>query len=134
MTSDDRYNKRRARAPKKYTQYTPPKFVGFIDPYLSPSELAQQKEMVLSADDAFDALLKFIEEGYSVKFSWDGNNFCHQATATPKNPEHEYAGMYLVGRGSEPLKALKQLLFKHYTILRGVWSTDYIKGAREDYE
>lgn len=132
--NDETYNRRRAKAPKRTGGYVPPTFVGFIDPYLSPSELEAQKSMVLSAEEAFDSLLKFIEEGFCVKFSWDANNRCHQATATPKQNDHDYAGMYLVGRGSEPLKALKQLLFKHYTILNGVWSVDYIKTGREDYE
>ena len=131
---DDRYNRRRARTPKKASAYTPPPFVGFIDPYLSPAELEKQKEMTLSPEEAFDSLLKFIEEGFSVKFSWDDANCCHQATATPKKPDHPYAGMYLVGRGSEPIKALKQILFKHYHILDGIWSTEFVRTAREDYE
>ena len=131
---DERYNKRRARTQRKETAYTPPPFVGFIDPYLSPQELQQQKEMPFSEEAAFDSLLKFIEEGFAVKFSYDDNNCCHQATASPKKSNHPYAGMYLIGRGSEPIKALKQLLYKHYHILDGVWSTEFIKNSREDYE
>lgn len=132
--SDERYNRKRARTYKKQSTYVPPTFIGFIDPYLSAHELEQQKQMVLSPEDAFDILLKFVEEGFSIKFAWDNNNNCHQATATPKSPDHPYAGMYLIGRGSEPIKALKQLIFKHYHILKGVWSADLVRGTREDYE
>ena len=131
---DERYNRKRARMHKKQSTYVPPKFLGFIDPYLSPHELEQQKQTTLAPEDAFDALLKFVEEGFTVKFAWDAANCCHQATATPRQTDHPYAGMYLIGRGSDPLKALKQLLFKHYTILDGVWSTDFIRNSREDYE
>mgnify|MGYP005858164155 FL=1 len=132
--NDERYNRKRARGQKKQGEYTPPPFIGFLDPYLSPAELEKQKEMQLSAEEGFDSLLKFIEEGFSLKFSYDDNNCCHQVTATPKKHSHPYAGMYLVGRGSEPLKALKQLLFKHYHILDGIWSIDFVRNMREDYE
>ena len=131
---DEQYNRRRSRTSGKQEKYTPPPFIGFIDPRLTPHELEKQKEMQLTAEEGFDSLLKFIEEGFSVKFSFDDSNCCHQATATPKKTSHPYAGMYLVGRGSEPLKALKQLLYKHYHILNGIWSSDFIKNPREDYE
>ena len=131
---DEQYNRRRTYAKGKQEKYVPPPFIGFIDPRLTSEELQRQKEMQLTAEDAFDSLLKFVEEGYAVKFAYDDNNCCHQATATPKKHSHPYAGMYLVGRGSEPLKALKQLLFKHYHILDGIWSVDFVRNAREDYE
>lgn len=131
--SHPRYRKPDNKGMRK-KPYVPPVFKGFLDPYLSPHDLAAQKEMSFTPENGFEILQKFVEEGFAVKFSFDAANDCFQTTMTPKSPEHAFAGMYLVGRGSDALKALKQLAYKHITILHGYWSEDMIKQTREDYE
>jgi hypothetical protein len=112
--------------------YTPPVFRGFIDLPLTDAQLDAQKRWDVSDDALLDGLLKFTEEGYAVKFRWDSYNECHQATATPVDSAHSYAGWYLTGRGSAPIKALKQLLWLHYHVLDALWPVDNPVPKRKD--
>lgn len=42
--------------------------------------------------------------------------------------------LILTGRGSTPLKALKQALYKHFMVLEGVWPIQKSKQEIEDWE
>lgn len=122
--------------PKKQPlpQNSPYPFHGFVDVRLTEQQLAGQKHWQVDSDVLLDALLKFVEEGFSVKFRYDGVNGCHQAAATGVDTAHDYCGWHLVGRGSSPEKALKQLLYIHYHLWEGVWPIGKPKQSRDDYE
>jgi hypothetical protein len=96
--------------------------------------LAGQKSWQVGPDDLFDGLLKFLEEGYSVKFRYDDHNQCHQASATGVALDHDYCGWHLVGRGSSPEKALKQLLYLHYHVWKRNWPLGGPKFSPNDLE
>lgn len=123
--------------PKKTQQKAanqPYPFHGFVDVRLTEVQLAGQKKWEVSPEELLEGMLTLVEADYAVKFKWDSNNNCHQASLTGNGIDHEYCGWHLVARGSSPLKALKQLLYIHFKLWEGVWPLQAPKQAREDYE
>lgn len=83
----------------------------------------EQKRELKSQDFDFDnALIRLTEESLKVTLAYDDRNECYSAFLIPKNPEHKNAGCILSGRGSTPLKALKQAAYIHWQIFDGDWS------------
>jgi hypothetical protein len=68
-----------------------------------------------------DAVHKLIESGYKTTLKWDDYNDCFGAFVIAEGRNPENTGMVLTGRGSTPLKALKQAMFKHYVVFDGSW-------------
>lgn len=84
---------------------------------------SEQKAELKSQDFDFDnALVRLTEENLKVTLAYDDRNECYAAYLIPKNPEHKNAGCILSGRGSTPVKALKQAAYIHWQIFDGDWS------------
>lgn len=71
-------------------------------------------------DSAFNALCN---DGYSLKLRYDARNDCFSAWLLAPDG-HKNSGRILSGRGSTPMKAVKQLVFIHFKILEGEWGVD----------
>lgn len=89
----------------------------------------QQKELKaanVTADQIFDDLFALISDGYKFTVKWDTYSECFGVFMQSDGTEDTNAGFILTGRGSSPLKALKQVIYKHRVCLDGNWS-DYVE-------
>lgn len=98
-------------------------FKGFIQCELTDKQKQTLKAQEMSLQEIEDTLVKLIQEGYKVSYSWDNYNHCYQAFLSTSDQESEHLGWILAGRGSLPSKSLKQLFYKHYAILKEQWSS-----------
>jgi len=93
----------------------------FVDYDLSAEDKALCKAQILDVEQ-FDALLvRLIEGGYKLSVKWDTYTKCNASFLISDDPLNENFGLILTGRGSTPLKAIKQVLYKHFQCLGGDW-------------
>jgi hypothetical protein len=108
--------KQRAK-PTAKPQYTS----NFVNFDLDTTQIRQCKAWELEGQALLDAVMGFLDDGYSLTVSVDERNKCYMAVARPKLPGTN-ENLLLSGRGSTPAKAAKQLLFKH-DVLEGDWTS-----------
>lgn len=109
-------------ASKKAKSYSNPNFKGFVNVPLDDHLKGVIKAQVFEPDDFASWLAKLVDDGYKLTFSTDSYNNASQCAITHPDESHQNFGYFLVGRGSSPLKAFKQALYFHSTILEGNWS------------
>jgi len=100
-----------------------PEFKGFISCELSEKQRQALKAIPISLEELDNTLTKLIEDNYKVSMSWDTYNSCYQAFLSTTDDQSEHSGWILSGRGSTASKSLKQLFYKHFTILKEQWSS-----------
>lgn len=101
----------------------------FVNYELTKEEQAACKKWEFGIEDYFNAIEKLLDSDYKVSFSQDTYNRCFAAFLTPTKDNKVNEGMILSGRGSTPLKAFKQLCYKHFHIFDGLWG-EFV-GARQ---
>jgi len=106
----------------------------FINLELTEDQRKQLKSQPLDLEDADDALLKLNEAGYGLKLKWDEYSEAFAAFLQTDDEESENYGFILTGRGSTPLKALKQLLYKHFVMTEGEWWRFAKKPTRDEID
>jgi hypothetical protein len=79
------------------------------------------KQWIPTFEELDDLLSRFIEEGYKLQIMWDARNHCHACYCYVIGENTPNKGLILTGRGSAPMRAVRNLLFKHYKALKGVW-------------
>lgn len=95
----------------------------FIQYELSESERQQLKGLPVW-DENWDSWLdRFCEAGCRITLKYDTPNRCRAAFASTVDEKAPNGKLVLSGRGSTTLKALRQLLFKHYVSAGGDWHT-----------
>lgn len=99
----------------------PAPFKGFIEYDLTEDEKRTLKAQSFELVDANVCLTNLVQSEYRVSFGFDFYNNSFTCSISHKDPKHANAGWVLVGRGSEPLKALKQAAYKHYSVFDEVW-------------
>src|SRR4249920_2427825 len=87
----------------------------FVNRELSVDEQAECKAMKNTWDTIDLPLQNFLEDGHSIKITWEERNNCFAVFASTSKLGHRHWQLILPGRGSTPLKAVKQLLYKHHT-------------------
>lgn len=102
----------------------------FINVPLSKEQKAEIKDWLNSFEEIDDALLKTCEAGYKITIRYDDRNECFAAWLAPIDAGHVNAGFILSGRGSTPLKSLKQAYYIHAHLFEGDWAGNY-KDFRE---
>lgn len=107
--------------PKSKGQREPAPFKGFIEYDLSEQEKSDLKQQAFDLVIANTCLTNLVQAEYRVSFGFDFYNSSFTCSISHKDPKHANAGWVLVGRGSEPLKALKQAAYKHYTVFDEIW-------------
>ena len=116
-----------SRDPKNNPKALPSKArfnnVVFVNWSLSVEEKAACKAWINTWEDLDDGLSLLIQEGYKATFSWDAYRSCFTASLIPTSDAKSNAGYILSGKGSTPLKAVKQALFVHYKIMDGEWAS-----------
>lgn len=86
-----------------------------------------------SFDEIDDALLKLCEEGYRVTLRYDDRSEAFACWVNPTGEDHPNNGLTLSGRGSSPLRALKQALYIHQ-LFEGDWAGNYKQFKLEDLD
>lgn len=106
----------------------------FINYDLTVNEAADCKAWILTIDELDSYALKMVEEGYNITLNYDQRNHAYGCFIKCRDAGMENEGRILTGRGSTPFKALKQALYKHHFIFKGVWgSYDVLNnGALDD--
>jgi hypothetical protein len=104
----------------------------FVQYELSADQKATCKAWLLDPESLHDAMFKFCEAGYSFSCKWDGYSKSYAAFGRIDAPKHENFDLILTGRGSSPIKAVKQMLFKHFMVFDMLWAA--YAERREDYE
>jgi len=109
--------------------WSPPKFV---DQPLLKSQIDQLKVRTFSADECDKCMLVVLEQGYKVSCSFDERHGAFAAYLTQTREDGPNYGWTLTGRGSGPMKALKQLFYKHFVIFENVlWGAGNGFGAED---
>lgn len=93
----------------------------------------EKKALKTAEFDADNALLRLVEEGYKITMGFDKFNECFSCFVVPTGEGHKHTGMILSGRGSTPLKALKQGCYIHWQVFDGDW-TDVRVSQREELD
>lgn len=104
--------------------------VSWVNYTLSADQKAELKSQIFDFDNA---LLRLTEEGMKVTIAYDDFNECYSCYLIPKSPDHANAGCILSGRGSTPIKAVKQAAYIHWNIFDGDWS-DARQSHREELD
>ena len=94
----------------------------FVNISLNDKEKAQLKSQPFTLDDLDNAALRLSQEGYKISLSYDSKHNCYSAFLFPTATCQSNKGLMLSGKGSTPVKALKQLFYGHYVQLREEWS------------
>lgn len=105
--------------------------VEFVSLELSEEQKGILKAQELVAGELDELALKLTESGYRISLKWDTFNECHACYLQSIEETGTNAGAILTGRGSTPLKALRQALFKHYVVLREDWGSHRKSRQRE---
>lgn len=82
----------------------------------------QKQELKAQTFDFETALTRLTEEDMKVTISYDDYNSCYSCFLIPKQPGSVNYGAILSGRGSTPVKAVKQACYLHWNIFEGNWS------------
>jgi len=118
---------------KKQSKKSPaPSFVAseFINFPLSKEQKSEIKAWLPTFEELDDILLKLTEGEYRVTLRYDDRSEAYACWFNPVGEEHPNIGLTLSGRGSTPLKALKQALYIH-NVFEGDWAGNY-KSFKED--
>jgi len=129
MTSEykDKKNAGKSSAPR----FNNAKFVNYE---LSSDERAACKAWLPNLDAVDDALLKAVEQGYKISVKWDTYSQAFSAFMVTDDSKTENVGIINTGRGSTPLKAIKQALYKHFVVFDLVWSPFAQGGPRTELD
>lgn len=92
-------------------EHSPLPFYGFINYNLTNDEKKFLKEQGVDHERIWDSTESAIEAGWTFKFSWDSYNRSYQVVVAQKYPDSPQVGYLLSGRGSTPMKALRQALY-----------------------
>ena len=109
---------------KPQSKPTQPRFndVQFVNWSLSAEEKAACKAWSLTVGDYASAIGGLVEAGYKVTVSYDNFRACFTASIVPTKDAKSNQGYILTGKGSDPLKAVKQALYIHYHIMGEEWA------------
>jgi hypothetical protein len=105
--------------------------VQFINYNLTDEQKKAVREWNLSLDQLSQGTMQLVDEHFKVTLKYDDYSKAYACFVNPDGPEHPFTGWILTGRGSSPLKALKQALYIHFTVFEGNW-LEYAHDVRAD--
>lgn len=81
--------------------------------------------------DKFDVSCEgLMHDGFKLTVRYDQRNDCYSAWLVPSD-DHKFAGNILSGRGSTPMKAIKQLMYIHFNALERNWDIEQNQSQLE---
>lgn len=127
-----------ARDPKNKPNPKPtvPRFndVKFVNWSLDSDQKQQCKVWLPTGEEISDAMSNAIQAGYKITTSWDGFRSCFTASIVPTQDAKANQGYILTGKGSTPLKAVKQALYIHYVVMDEDWAAYSTAGYAEELD
>lgn len=105
-------------------------FKGFINYYLTDDEMRYVKTRNFTDEDFVGKVLALTSDGYKITLNFDAYNECFQATLTAVSTGNSNDGFAVSGRGSDAVKAFKQLLYIHFEVCEGDWTVIQNKAQR----
>jgi len=102
----------------------------FINYPLAAEQKREIKAWQPTFEEIDDMLLKLEEGGYRVTSRYDEKSEAFACWVNPVGEDHPNAGLTLSGRGSTPMRAVKQALYIH-NLFEGDWAGNY-KLFKED--
>lgn len=101
---------------------------------LDKKEIALVKAWTPTFEEMDATLVDGLCDEYRVNLSQEPGKTTWLAVMQTKSDDHQHSEALLSGRGSTPLKALKQLMYKHLELFRKKWPAvpDYQSGAPID--
>lgn len=96
--------------------------VKFVNWSLTAEEKQSCKSWLTALEDYDNAMGNTIESGYKITTSYDGFRSCFTASIVPTADAKSNQGYILTGKGSTPIKAIKQAMYIHYVIMDGDWA------------
>ncbi len=97
--------------------------VKFVNWALTTEEKQDCKTFLTGEADYDDALHVIVQAGYKTTLSWDNFRQCFTASIVPTKDAKNNQGYILTGKGSTPLKAIRQALYIHYRIMDEDWAS-----------
>lgn len=94
----------------------------FLNVELDKEQKEALKAMPLWSEEFDQMLLTAVRTGFQISLKVDPFNKCYAAYMQIRLNSHPCFGRILSGRGSTPLKALRQVLYKHFVVLGEVWN------------
>lgn len=108
--------KRRVNQPKKV------EWKGFVECNLTAENKADLEGMDTETEFPFaEGMAELVDEGYKISFSYDAKNKTHMVTLYDQNPQSDFAGYALTGRGASVRDAWDALMYRHIIILSDGW-------------
>ena len=95
----------------------------FVNISLPKDVTASIKASAFSIEDFEKSMSSLMTDGYKLSVRWDKFNDCYGAwLIAPDDSENK--GYILPGRGSTPMRAIKQVVYIHYIVLECSWVDD----------
>jgi hypothetical protein len=88
----------------------------FVNRELSEDEVKALKKLPSWGEDWDNLLLQAMEQRYKITLKFDDWSKSFAAFMTTDDEKADNFGMILTGRGSMPIKALRQVLYKHFSL------------------
>ena len=94
----------------------------FLNVELTKPQAEALKKMPAWSEEMSGYLDTVVKAGFQISLKVDGFNNCFAAYMQIRLHSHPCYGFILTGRGSTQIKALRQLLYKHFAVLGEDWS------------
>jgi len=109
-----------------------PNWQGFISCELTTEDKTALRETeTLWSDDAIKELEASLIQGYKVGMSFNQEQETFTVSLTDNDPNSEFGGYCLTGRGSSLENAFNALMYKHLVRLKDGWKNVAVK--RDEY-
>jgi hypothetical protein len=95
----------------------------FVNVNLEAEQKAEVKAAKWDSGEFDTSMSVLMVDGYKLSIRYDKFNDCFAAWLLPVNT-HKNKGLILAGRGSTPMRAVKQLVYIHYKVLDGDWTSE----------
>lgn len=103
----------------------------FVDFELTVQQKEDLKNMGLDTEWMDGAIVELVEAGYRISIKYDEYNSAYAAFMQQMDSRGENFGFILSGRGSTPLKAVRQVLYK-WSVVPGGDLAQFQRGKRRE--
>lgn len=104
-----------AQQRQKKTNYGSRTWHGFINNYLTRTDIQNVKDMVASGEIDLSGIGELAESGYDFKISWDARSDCLQVVMMGQEGSGENNGWALSARHVDLLTAFCEVIYSHRT-------------------
>lgn len=106
----------------------------FVPGDMSDAQKADCKVWEMWEIRSDEILTSLCEAGYKISVKLGGRGDGYTCIVAPADPDHQDSGWMLSGRGSTPLKAIKQACYRHFVLYDGVWPKYDVNAGPEQFD